>query len=515
MNDIEKDVKSNIYNPDSYIKLAEFYENINKYKAYLCYENAFFLSKGDEHIAEKMEEIRKEGWAVPKAAMVILNYNLKDDIRNCIDSIRETTPNSAREIIVVDNGSTDGSLEYLRSQNDIKLLENKENVGFPKGCNQGIEMAENESDIFLVNNDTLMCNNTLFWLRMALYSDEKHGTAGCVTNNCGHNQMVVEKGKTIDEYVEFAKTVNVPADNPYEYRCFLVGFAVLIKRKLINTIGILDEIYSPGNYEDNDLGMRSIEAGYDNVLVHNSFIVHLGSKSFSKRNDYSTIFDRNHKYFDSKYEINSDKELNYLNGVFYENFKKIKLKKDNPNVLVINCGMAADVLRLRYEFPNVNFECYGSDMSVARFSSRYNCLDVSYISTVRNVLLKKQKYDVILVNIDSNDNNKIDDYINIINGVVDKGAKVFFAVANKRFYENWMDTLLEGKDISVGKNGIASEHEWDALFNANDFRCEYWTYFFLIGTDTKKMELVDQISKYDEHAFRIKCRKYGIMLEKM
>lgn len=58
----------------------------------------------------------------------------------------------------------------------------------------------------------------------------------------------------------------------------LIGFAILIKRKVLNIVGLLDEQFSPGNYEDDDYGLRVLKAGYQNVLVRNSFIIHLGGK---------------------------------------------------------------------------------------------------------------------------------------------------------------------------------------------------------------------------------------------
>lgn len=56
----------------------------------------------------------------------------------------------------------------------------------------------------------------------------------------------------------------------------LIGFAILIKRQVLNIVGLLDEQFSPGNYEDDDYGLRVLKAGFQNVLVHNSFIIHLG-----------------------------------------------------------------------------------------------------------------------------------------------------------------------------------------------------------------------------------------------
>lgn len=94
-------------------------------------------------------------------------------------------------VIVVENASKDKSVAWMKQQKDIKLLCNKENSGFPMGCNQGIRMAEKESDILLLNNDTIMTPNALFWLRMALYENDQVGSTGSVSNYVTNGQAVI------------------------------------------------------------------------------------------------------------------------------------------------------------------------------------------------------------------------------------------------------------------------------------------------------------------------------------
>ena len=88
-------------------------------------------------------------------SIVILTYNKLDYNMLCIESIRQYTEPDAYEIIVVDNNSADGTVEWLKSQQDIQLILNSENVGFPAGCNQGIKAARGDS-ILLLNNDTVV-----------------------------------------------------------------------------------------------------------------------------------------------------------------------------------------------------------------------------------------------------------------------------------------------------------------------------------------------------------------------
>ena len=111
------------------------------------------------------------------------------------------------EIIVVDNGSKDGSVEWLRQQPDIILVENKENMGFPGGCNQGIKASSKGADIFLLNNDTMLPENALFWLRMGLYDRDENGAAGSVSNFAG-GQVVVSGAHNVPDMLRRSRRVS-------------------------------------------------------------------------------------------------------------------------------------------------------------------------------------------------------------------------------------------------------------------------------------------------------------------
>ncbi len=132
-------------NYEIYIMLGNYYLSENLYQSYLCYKNARFHCDvaEDRVVIEGLLERFKEQYAifVEKVSIVILSYDLLEYTKVCIESIRRTTPECAREIVVVDNGSNDGNVECLREQKDILLVENKENMGFPGGCNQGIRAS--------------------------------------------------------------------------------------------------------------------------------------------------------------------------------------------------------------------------------------------------------------------------------------------------------------------------------------------------------------------------------------
>ena len=206
-------------------------------------------------------------------SIIILSYNTLELTKMCLESIRAHTPEHY-ELILVDNASTDGSLEYLREQQDVRLIENKENMGFPKGCNQGLAIAEGDS-LLLLNSDTVVTENWLANLKTALYSSEKVGAVSCLANYVSNGQQIpVPYGQDMEAMQEFARGLNHSTPAKWEKRPHLVGFCYLFRRELYEAIGGLDERFTPGNFEDNDYSLRIMQQGYDLLLCKDTFIHH-------------------------------------------------------------------------------------------------------------------------------------------------------------------------------------------------------------------------------------------------
>lgn len=224
-----------------------------------------------------------------KTTIIILTCNNLDYNKLCIQSIRDFTPKDTYEIVVIDNNSTDGTVNWLKSQSDLKVILNETNLGFPKGCNQGIAIADPGNDILLLNNDTIVTYNWLYNLRGCLYSDPSIGAVGPVTNNCSYYQAIETNFTNINEMQKFAWKFNSSGKKEYEQRIKLIGFCMLIKREVVETVGLLDERFTPGNYEDDDYSYRIQEAGYKLMLCNSTFIYHFGGSSFKKIFNYIRI----------------------------------------------------------------------------------------------------------------------------------------------------------------------------------------------------------------------------------
>ena len=364
--EMEKRMQEKIDDPNVYLNLAEYYLDKNVDLAYLSLENACFYETDESRkkdIHQMMTELNREGFVrVVPATFVILSYQNLDYIKACIESIRLTCEPSGYEIVVVDNGSGEEVVSYLKAQNDIKLILNEDNRGFPAGCNQGIEAASNGNDIFLLNDDTVMLPNSLFCLRMALYSDTKIGAVGAMGSNAPIDQKEPDVD-TLDESISHALRNNIHKPSMYEKKIWLVGFALLIKNDVREKVGLLDERFSPGNYEDNDYCLRILEEGYQNILCHNCLIFHHGGGSFNKEYNsekYIQLNTRNRERFNEKW----GERIDYYTRIRKDLIGYIEetqiSKEKNFRILECGCGMGATLLRIKYLYPNA--EVYGVEL---------------------------------------------------------------------------------------------------------------------------------------------------------
>lgn len=302
----------------------------------------------------------RKGYRKGITSIVILTYNQLEYTKRCLESIKKYTEKDSYEIIVIDNNSTDGTPNWLREQRDIKVILNDENLGFPKGCNQGIEVASGDS-ILLLNNDTVVTENWLANLRKCLFSDKGIGAVGPVTNNCDHYQRIQTSYKNIDEMYSFAHGYNISDREKWHESIMLIGFCLLIKREVIDSIGILDERFSPGNYEDTDYCFRMKKAGYSLIICRDTFIHHYGNVSFNEAPSlFNNILTINREKFKEKWGFIP---------MYYQHVRShlvdfVKEPKDGKiKVLDVGCGLGATLLELKNRYNNA--EIYGIEINEA------------------------------------------------------------------------------------------------------------------------------------------------------
>ena len=225
-------------------------------------------------------------------SIVIVNWNNKDILRDCLNSIYHTRSDSEYEIIVVDNHSEDGSVELIKNEfSDVILIENDENLGFARANNQAIKITRGNY-ILLLNNDTVV-TNTYFFDRMIelMEKNPKVGILGCkllypdgTLQSCGESFPSV--WGIFKSQILFAKTwkrlgKSKQRDNHFKKVDFVCGACLMTRKEILDQVGLLRENYFMYG-EDVEFCYRVRKAGYEIGVLTNESIIHLHSKSTEK-----------------------------------------------------------------------------------------------------------------------------------------------------------------------------------------------------------------------------------------
>lgn len=216
----------------------------------------------------------------PRVAVIILSFNGLKDLRLCLPSvIAAKQTNHMREIIVVDNNSTDGSLDYVSSLPDIKVMSQRSNLGFAAGNNVAIKWAMDQSYDFavLLNQDTIV---ELDWLNKLIDAAQTQSQAGAIQSllTLWPNVELVNSWGNQLHYLGFGyaggngRPVSELTNRQIHSVTYPSGAAVLLRLSVLQKIGLLDEFLNT-YHEDLELGWRMMLNGYQ-VLIQPASIVH-------------------------------------------------------------------------------------------------------------------------------------------------------------------------------------------------------------------------------------------------
>ena len=223
---------------------------------------------------------------MPETSIIMVAYNgLHDLTAPCLESIFRHTGGEDYEVIVVDNNSSDGTPAYLADlagrEPRLRCVLNTVNRGFAGGNNDGIRVASG-SILVLLNNDTRVGKEWLSGLRKPLQDDRSIGLVGPVSNAVGNEQKIFTCGGDPEEILaEGAEWIRHSRGDDFETGR-LGFFCVAFRREIADKVGLLDEAYDLGFYEDDDYCLRVLKAGYRLVCREDVFVYHRGSASFGK-----------------------------------------------------------------------------------------------------------------------------------------------------------------------------------------------------------------------------------------
>ena len=242
----------------------------------------------------------------PHVSIVLLCWNHWDQTKRCIESVLNNSNYPYFELIVVNNNSTDNTkdgLKYYENNYDfIKVVNNKQNYGFARGMNIGALYSKYEY-IILLNNDTVVSENWLYPLVKPLILDN-YNIGSPITNNCGNEVKQFITYNNVDDLLQKAKKYQY--NNSYNvceiYRTPF--FCPILKKHDYFAVGMLDEKYGLGGWEDDDIIEKIKKYNPQNRLyyTYGSFVYHMESltmsdtntkgKEWTKQNNNQEIFEK-------------------------------------------------------------------------------------------------------------------------------------------------------------------------------------------------------------------------------
>ena len=228
-------------------------------------------------------------------SIIIVNYNVRDYLANCLNSIYSSKYTNNIEIIVIDNNSRDNSVQMVKEKySKINLIENKINYGFSKAVNQGIKISKGEY-LLLLNPDTVLEKNTLEILKNYMEQNKKVGMCGPKILNSDGTLQLSCKRSFPTPMVAFPKLIGLDKLFPKskwagkynltyldENKCHSVdaisGSFMFIRKEILKTVGFLDENFFMFG-EDLDLCFRIKKNNFDIHYVPQTQIIHFKGES--------------------------------------------------------------------------------------------------------------------------------------------------------------------------------------------------------------------------------------------
>lgn len=272
----------------------------------------------------------------PEVSIIIPVYNQIRYTLNCLYTIDQFDRDIQKEIIIINDKSTDHTLEYLKKINGITVIDNPENLGFLRNVNKGIHAAKGEY-IYLLNNDVEVQENYLSSLLNVFSNKDNVGAVG--SKMIFANNTLQEAGCLIFENTEIVnlgrcEAIDTPKYNFLRKVDYCSGCSLLFKRvDGSGNLNLLDEAFLPAYYEETDLCQRlKYEQGLDIYYQPGSEIIHFENISYTgKDNGKELLLQKNREIFMSRWN------QYFTNTRFLDkgNTNNLNAFYKKPNVLIL------------------------------------------------------------------------------------------------------------------------------------------------------------------------------------
>lgn len=325
--------------------------------------------------------------------IVIVVWNNLELTRNCIDSIIKNTdvdtsaelsidPEQSRRVdyrlIIIDNASNDETKKYLEQLKDkegprVLLIKNGSNLGFIKAVNQGMRLSE-APYVCLINNDTIV---TKGWLSEMIRVAQSSPLIGLINPSSNTLGQKLDKEESVEACAERFKKETAHQTEIGS----AIGFCMLIKKEIIDKIGVFDEIYGMGNFEDTDYSRRAIKEGYICARAHRAYVYHDEGSSFIRGSLFDENFERNRQIYEFRW--GKRKWIAYIISSFDDNMVKVLEKDIMPQARL---GLWV------WYFSNKRLALPEHSNIIANVFDKY-----FYVKTLWKVLTKKKRFSEIFV----------------------------------------------------------------------------------------------------------------------
>ena len=248
------------------------------------------------------------------ASLITPVFNKIDFTMRCAESVRRNTPERF-EWILIDNASSDATPRELRKlaakDRRIRVLRNERNLGFAPAVNQGLRKAKGDA-LVVLNNDVIVAPGWLEGLVSCLSQDTGLGAVGPVTNQAADVHQHRHAHYEIEQFDMFATAWALRYSGRMREMHRLIGFCMALRRKAVEEVGLFDERFRIGGYEDYDYSLRLRQAGWRLAIAEWIFIHHFGHVSYKNDDAWLKTAEMNREVFLDKW---TRKSLEFLDDL--------------------------------------------------------------------------------------------------------------------------------------------------------------------------------------------------------
>ena len=279
-------------------------------------------------------------------SIIIVNYNVKYFLKQCLQSVFDACENISAEVIVVDNNSQDLSCEMVEKFfPKVKLIANKKNTGFSTANNQGVAIAKGKY-VLILNPDTVVAEDTFEKILAFAITKNNLGALGVKLID-GTGRFLPESKRGIPTpKTSINKIIGITNKKYYANHLqenengkieILVGAFMFMKRSIYNEVNGFDEDYFMYG-EDIDLSYKILKKGYKNYYLSDTKIIHYKGESTKKDIKYlNNFYGAMNIFYKKHFKINIFYDFLMSTGVlFWKNIQYLKLSKNKTIINPIN-----------------------------------------------------------------------------------------------------------------------------------------------------------------------------------